>query len=60
MRILAIWVRWREIEIPDVPFKGPAHKLFHLQIHTLGTDRGTEAEEAQESYRERLHCMAQE
>lgn len=38
--------------------KVPAHRLTHLQAHTLGTGKGSTAGEAQETYRKRLMCVA--
>lgn len=59
MGILAVQVRQRETEIPDASLKD-LHTDSLAHRHTPGASRGTEAQEMQESYGERLHYMEQE
>lgn len=46
-----------EIELRHL-LKGPAHRLTCSQTVTLGSSRGSTAQEAQETYREKLSCVA--
>lgn len=43
---------------PRYPIKGPIHRLAHLQAVTMGSSRGTAAQEVPETHRERLSYMA--
>lgn len=54
-----MWVGWKEPENPDIPIKGPVHRITHSQTLTLGSDEASAAWEVQETYGESLSCVVQ-